>query len=131
MHIVCHFILCCYNLLDWVVCFFPVHLKSPSILPVFVKDHACSDGHELQSYMSTYCLHRSFDFNGLLSDRDIHPRVLYPPGDLIVVDVSVALLSEHFPHFTKAQSVALCQGCFVHVTTLHTQRNILSSDVCA
>jgi hypothetical protein len=79
-------------------------------LPLVVVDCARSDTEDTLSYVSTYRLRKSFDFNALLSERDLHPKDVYPFGDLMVVDAPVALLVEHFPYLTKKQLLLVGQN---------------------
>ena len=70
-----------------------LYLSSSLIVPGLIQ--------KTLSYVSTYHLRKSFDFNALLSERDLHPKDVYPFGDLMVVDAPVSLLVEHFPYLTK------------------------------
>jgi hypothetical protein len=83
----------------------PVDPAVPGALPLVVKDSVVTDEHDTVRYVSTGRLRKSFEFNALLSDANLHPRDVYPSGDLIVIDAPVCLLAEHFPYLTKKQLV--------------------------
>ena len=83
----------------------PVDLAVPGALPLVVKDSVVTDEHDTIQYVSTGQLCKSFEFNALLSNANLHPRDVYLSGDLIVIDALVCLLAEHFPYSTKKQLV--------------------------
>ena len=97
----------------------PVDLAVPGALPLVVKDSVVMNKHDTVQYVSTGRLHKSFEFNVLLSDVNLHPRNVYPSGDLIVIDAPVCLLAEHFLYLTKKTARAvglrshggLCEWC--------------------
>jgi hypothetical protein len=79
-------------------------------LPLVVVDCEQSDTEDTLSYVSTYRLRKSFEFDALLSQRDLHPKDVYPSGDVMVVDAPVSLLVEQFQHLTKKQLLLLGQN---------------------
>jgi len=78
-------------------------------LLLVVEDHAHSDMQDTLSFISTYHLRKYFKFSALLSEKALHPNDVYPSGDFIVVDATVSLLVEHFPHLMKKQLIHLGQ----------------------
>ena len=99
---------CRYNPRDWVVFLSVIVDVAPlGVLPLVDLNFLELDAQDTWTYISTYRLHRHFDFVCLLNERKLYPKDVYPLGDYIVVDASVAFLTNHFPHFTKNQLVLL------------------------